>query len=117
MRRLLLRFSRLSLFLWVVTAVAPALIPHGNTLDFACSDDAWTSPHPVTQIESVHPTIGDEHCFVCHLQRVARGALAEPARALPAIGGAVAGPRLGAERPTVARTESLPARAPPVVSL
>ena len=40
--------------------------------------------HPITQVEPVHPTLGDDHCAICHLQRAANGAT------LIGIGGLIA---------------------------
>ena len=107
------RVTVLALIVWVATALAPAIVPHSSVLDFACADDDWASPHPTTQFESVLPPLDDDHCLVCHLQRMGSGAFAERIRVLStpdiASSGTVA---LGQGHPAE-RARRLPARAPP----
>lgn len=114
MRRLLFRqASFVALVAWIATAVGPALLPHDDVLDLVCSDEAWASPHQTTQVEPLHESVGDVHCVVCHLQRVAREAAAEGARvALASIGAGTDAQDTNSALLTI-RAGNLPARAPP----
>jgi hypothetical protein len=107
------RISFLALILWVATPILPTFVPHAGVLDFACADDAWASPHPTTQFERVLPPLDEDHCLVCHLQRMGSGAFAERIRILStpdrASSGAVT---FGHELPPE-RARRVPARAPP----
>jgi hypothetical protein len=98
---------------WLAGLLGPVLLPHSAQFDVACSDEAFTAPHPRTQFEAALPPVTDEHCAVCHLQRVARGALA-------GLTGDVRGHEIDAARALAAVsvaqrqvTFDLPARAPP----
>ena len=45
--------------------------------------------HPVTQLEPVYPTLGDDHCAICHLQRAANGAALSATGSLVAVSSAL----------------------------
>jgi hypothetical protein len=95
----------------------PALIPHGEPFDSACSDEAWTTPHPTTQIENVLPAVADDHCVVCHLQRAVRDAFTERLRAVPAADVKIAAAAFGEHAVVDSSARAIAARAPPIVLL
>ena len=48
--------------------------------------------HPVTQVEPVHPSLGGDHCPICHLQRAASGATLAATGDLIAVSSAISEP-------------------------
>jgi hypothetical protein len=115
--RFLRRLSIVTVMAWMAAAIGPAVVPHAQTFDLACSDDAWGGQQAPDNIQDTRKTSGDDHCLVCHLQRAAREAIAEPPRAL-------AGPNLSVDiahaswhTPGINAVERTPARAPPAASL
>jgi hypothetical protein len=111
--RLLRPVALAALVAWVATFVGPTLLPHDEVLDLVCSDEAWASPHPTTQIEPLHESVEDVHCVVCHLQRAAREAAAERVRVALVSLDAESHERAACPAPLTNRAGNLPARAPP----
>jgi hypothetical protein len=101
-----------TLIVWLIVAAAPAALPHALPFDPACSEDAWGARSAAAD-DGRAADASDDHCVICHLQRAAREALAEPARAVPpqwldSEWVAPAGRALA-----VRQAERTPARAPP----
>lgn len=111
------RFALTALAVWLATTVVPVFAPHNLLPDFACGDEAWGSPHPTSQFESVRPPVGDGHCVICHLQRTMRGAMAEAVGALVVSPAVAVAPAAAPQHLARHRAEDLPARAPPIRSL
>jgi hypothetical protein len=107
------RISILALMVWVAGAVGPTIFPHTGGFDLACPDEAWASPHPTTQIENVRPPVADDHCMVCHLQRMGGGAYAERVGVVWLPESESSGVSLLDDRPISDRALRIPARAPP----
>jgi hypothetical protein len=103
----------LALLAWVGAAIGPTVFPHSGGFDVDFADEAWMSPHPTTQFEAVHPHVGDDHCVVCHLQRMGSRTSAESLRVLPTPHVMVVGAITPGQKPSAALDPRIPARAPP----
>lgn len=107
------RVSVFALLVWVAAAIGPVVFPHDGGFDFACADDAWASPHPTTQFESVRPPVADDHCLVCHLERIGRGAVSERVAFHTNLEVALAGMVSIGQGVSADAALRIPARAPP----
>lgn len=105
--------SILALLVWVGATLGPTLFPHSGGFDVDYAKEAWFSPHPITQLEAVHPPVSDEHCVVCHLQRMTSRTPSERARVLVVLHVMVVGAITAGQKPSTPRDPRVPARAPP----
>ena len=108
--------SLAALVAWLVGGVGPAFASHARDgFDTECGEQAWSSPHPTTQIEGVVPAVHDGHCGACHLQRATRHAV----RATVALLVDITAQHVtthSTPRPSITECQCLPSRAPPSLS-
>ena len=88
-------------------------------LDLACTDGAWTDAghHTTTQIESVRPSVADDHCAVCHLQRALSGAADDAKRYVSTARVARSHVLASIDETRDTAIPGLPSRAPPASRL
>jgi len=106
--------ARLLIFTWLYGVTLPLVDrSHGDEIDVACGDRAWSSGATGTQLREGGSPDGDGHCGVCHLQRAFRSAFAAAADIAPAVNRAAASftPELAAH--SALYLEHLSSRAPP----
>ena len=70
--------------------------------------------HPVTQVEPIHPTLGDDHCAICHLQRAANGATLIATGSLTAVASALSDPTVDQHAYASRSLIATPPRGPPL---
>ena len=108
------RISILALVVWVGTTIGPTIFPHTGGFDIDYTDEAWISPHPTTSLKRSHPPVSDDHCMVCHLQRMGSRTLAERIGLLVTLHVMVVGAITPGQKPSTSRDLRVPARAPPL---
>jgi hypothetical protein len=110
---------RLGAGVLLITTLGGVALPLAGDLhtgpDLACAEDAWvdTGHHSTTQIEGVHPSVGHDHCAVCHLQRAMGGAVDDAKRYVIADGAMAAILFVEADGTRDSDRRGLPSRAPP----
>jgi len=84
--------ATVGLIAWIAGLALPVLGGQ-HVPDFADAGETFLGVlHPVTQVEPVHPSLSDDHCAICHLQRAARGAALPDAGVLTAVASALSDP-------------------------
>ena len=108
--------ATVGLIAWIAGITLPALGGQ-HVPDFADAGETFLGVlHPVTQVEPVHPSLSDDHCAICHLQRAASGAALTAAGVLTAVASAPSDPAADhLAHPSVSLVATAP-RGPPLDS-
>ena len=106
--------ATIGLITWIAGLVLPA-IGGQHVPDLADVGETFLGIlHPVPQVEPVHPSLGDEHCAICHLQRAVRGAALTAAMIGDGVVSTPSDPPVQQRALSSASLTAAPPRAPPL---